>query len=417
MLKFRCCPSDIQAACGRWISSGEKPAVCLSSTSVNPSRKLGFSYRLNVMHPAHPSPALESFGSTSETRISGHSVPAPSPSARLDSRSIYVATSPEVDTNWRENRANRWYKRGADPTDITGDYAFQRLRQKWFMPRIEPKFKFVRDDKFYAIGSCFARGIEHALTQRGVAVESAAPEFAKFQPVNKDVTGLGFTNKYNTFSILNELRWALDPEAVFPVDSIVQVTESSWCDPHCTPTLELADFAETLDRRTLMQTVAKRIAHCRAVIITLGLVEVWRDCEADVYTNSTPVRPVLKTHPNRYEFHLTSFTENWDNLETIHALLRHYGHPDLRIVITVSPVPLMATFSEMDVVVANTYGKSLLRAVAQQWAAAHGNVDYFPSYEIVQNSDDSAVWEADLRHVTGAAVQHIMELFLQKYLE
>jgi hypothetical protein len=27
------------------------------------------------------------------------------------------------------------------------------------------------------------------------------------------------------------------------------------------------------------------------------------------------------------------------------------------------------------------------------------------------------VWEADLRHVTGAAVQHIMDLFLQSYLE
>ena len=323
----------------------------------------------------------------------------------------------EVDNNWLENRANRWYKAGSSPDDGAGHYAFQRLRQKWFTPRIRPKFKFVRDDKFYAIGSCFARGIEHALTGRGVAVESMAPEFAKLQPVNKEVTGLGFTNKYNTFSILNELRWALDPEAAFPVDSIFQVTESTWFDPHCTPTLELAGFSETLNRRALMQTVAKRVAHCRGLIITLGLVEVWRDCEADVYTNSTPIRSVLKPDPNRYEFHLTSFVENWESLEAIHALLTRYGHPDLRIVITVSPVPLMATFSKMDVVVANTYGKSLLRTVAEEWAAAHPNVDYFPSYEIVQNSDRAAVWETDLRHVTGAAVQHIMDLFIRKYIE
>ena len=137
----------------------------------------------------------------------------------------------------------------------------------------------MRDDKFYAIGSCFARGIEHALNGRGITVESMAPEFAKLQPVNKEVTGLGFTNKYNTFSILNELRWALDPEAAFPVDSIFQVTESTWFDPHCTPTLELAGFSETLNRRALMQTVAKRVANCRGLIITLGLVEVWRDCK------------------------------------------------------------------------------------------------------------------------------------------
>jgi len=43
----------------------------------------------------------------------------------------------------------------------------------------------------------------------------------------------------------------------------------------------------------------------------------------------------------------------------------------------------MNTFSTMDIVVANTWAKSLLRAVAQEWAAAHSNVDYFPSYEIV----------------------------------
>ena len=334
-----------------------------------------------------------------------------------DSRSIYVATSAEVDNNWLQNRANRWYKQGSNPDDLTSDYAYQRLLQKWFIPEIEPKFKLRPQDKFYAIGSCFARGIEHMLVQRRIAVESVAPEFVNLQPVNKEVTGLGFTNKYNTFSILNELRWALDPEAVFPIDSIVQVTESTWFDPHITPTLELAGLQETLDRRAMMQTVSKRIANCRAVIITLGLVEVWRDCEVDVYTNSTPARSVLKTQPKRYEFHLTSFAQNWANLEAIHALLTRYCHPEVRIVITVSPVPLMATFSKMDVVVANTYGKSLLRAIAQEWAAAHVNVDYFPSYEIVQNSNRAAVWERDLRHVTGAGVQHIMELFLRNYLE
>ncbi len=48
---------------------------------------------------------------------------------------------------------------------------------------------------------------------------------------------------------------------------------------------------------------------------------------------------------------------------------------------------------------------------------AHDNVDYFPSYEIVQSSDRAAAWERDLRHVNGAGAQHIMELFLQNYLE
>ena len=250
-----------------------------------------------------------------------------------------------------------------------------------------------------------------------MAVESAAPEFAKLQPANKELSGLGFTNKYNTYSILNELRWVLDPDAVFPVDSIVPLTKTTWYDPHTTPMLDFVSREETLERRALLQMVTERIKRCRAVIVTLGLAEVWRDIHADVYLNCTPIPSLFKTELGRYEFHLTSFAQNLANLEAIHTLLTEYGHPDFHLVVTVSPVPLMNTFSTMDIVVANTWAKSLLRAVAQEWASSHANVDYFPSYEIVQSSDRTAAWERDLRHVRGAGAQHIMELFLRKYLE
>jgi hypothetical protein len=337
--------------------------------------------------------------------------------SRRESKSPYVATTDEALENYQANEARTWFKEGASPEDPSGKYAFQRLRKTWFTPEIHPKFKLRRDDKFYAMGSCFARGLENALAKHKIAVESAAPEFARFQPAKREVSPLGFTNKYNTYSILNELRWALDPSAEFPRESIVQLTRTTWDDPHTTPTLEFADLEETLERRALMQAVTKCIENCRAVIFTLGLAEVWRDVKADVFINRTPIPSLLKTEPDRYEFHLTGFAENLANLEAIHTLLARYGHPDVHIVVTVSPVPLMNTFSTMDIVVANTWAKSLLRAVAQEWAAAHPNVEYFPSYEIVQSSDRSAVWETDLRHVKGAGAQHAMELFLRNYLE
>src|SRR6266581_3912214 len=245
-----------------------------------------------------------------------------SPSNRRPFRkSPYVATAAEALKNCQQNRANRWYKDGADPTDLRGDYAFQRLRQTWFTPKIDPKFTLRTDDKFYAIGSCFTRGLERALANQKIAVESAAPEFAKLKALAKGSSGLGFINKYNTFSILNELRWALDPAAVFPVQSIAEVSEGIWSDPHTNPTLKLAGLEETLERRSLMQRVTKRIIQCRAVIITLGLVEVWRDLQADVHINCTPIPSLFKTQPDRYEFHLSSFAQNWANLEAIHALL------------------------------------------------------------------------------------------------
>jgi hypothetical protein len=82
-------------------------------------------------------------------------------------------------------------------------------------------------------------------------------------------------------------------------------------------------------------------------------------------------RVAIQEVSRRYQFHLTSFAQNCANLEAIYALLSSYGHPDFHVVVTVSPVPLMNTFSTMDIVVANTWAKSLLRAVAQEWASAH----------------------------------------------
>jgi len=344
------------------------------------------------------------------------------PSGRTDvcpsaAKSSSVATAIDAVKNYRENPAATWYKDNTDPTDPSGKYAFQRLRQNWFTPHVVPKFKLRRDDRFFAIGSCFARGLEQCLQDNGVAVESAAPEFSKLQAATREASGLGFTNKYNTYSILNELRWALDPEAEFPRDSIVPLTQTTWYDPHTNPSLEFVDLEQTLQRRAVMQTVTKRITDCRGVIVTLGLAEVWRDTKVNVFVNRTPIPSLFKSDPDRYEFQLSSFADNWANLEAIYELLTRYGHPEFHIIITVSPVPLMNTFSTMDIVVANAWAKSLLRAVAQEWAAAHPNVDYFPSFEIVQNSDRAAAWETDLRHVTGVCVQHIMQLFLQKYME
>ena len=330
--------------------------------------------------------------------------------------SLYVANGRTARANLGHNPCGRWHEKHASADDSNGKLAFQRLRQPFFTPCIEPGFKLERDDKIFAIGSCFARGIEQALIARKMEVLSAAPEFASLETVNKDVTGLGFTNKYNTYSIYNELHWALDPQAQFPSASIVDLGNGFVVDPHINPTLPLAGARETWRRRELIQMVNRRAAQCRVIFVTLGLVEVWRDIETDTFLNSTPFFNLLELYPERYEVHVTDFAQNVSNLERIHELLSRFGHPGVQIIVTVSPVPLMATFAGHDVVLANTYSKSLLRAVAQHWSAIHDNVHYFPSYEIVMNSDRAKTWEDDLRHVKPAAVKHIMDVFVRCYL-
>jgi hypothetical protein len=104
-----------------------------------------------------------------------------------------------------------------------------------------------------------------------------------------------------------------------------------------------------------------------------------------------------------------------DALDRIHRLLSEHGHPQLEILVTVSPVPLDATFTGADVVTANSYSKSVLRAAASEWSQNHRNISYFPSYEIVMNSARDRAWFMDGRHVRHDMVAHVMEVFADAY--
>lgn len=92
-----------------------------------------------------------------------------------------------------------------------------------------------------------------------------------------------------------------------------------------------------------------------------------------------------------------------------------HGKPNLRMIITVSPVPLNRTFTNQDVIVANTTSKSTLRSAAHAFCEATERVDYFPSFEAAMYSEPSIVWEGDRRHVTDFMVGEIIRIFMERY--
>ena len=81
--------------------------------------------------------------------------------------------------------------------------------------------------------------------------------------------------------------------------------------------------------------------------------------------------------------------------------------------LTVSPVPLGRTFTDLDVVVANVESKCLLRTAAGEMARRFENVHYFPSFEICGASGE--VYEDDGRHVRRNVVQQIVRLFTAQH--
>jgi hypothetical protein len=339
-------------------------------------------------------------------------------SKNLGKLSLVSLSDKDARANFANNAGARWFKAGADTSDGSGCLAVQKIKNnRVFLPEIRPGYSIEQSWKLFAIGSCFARGVEKALMANGFDVLSAANDFDEFELASPDVTPLGFTNKYTTCSILNELRWSLVPNAAFPRDSIVAVKDGLYIDPHTNPALKLADLPTTLYRREKIFTVNRRIKDCQLVVLTLGLVECWYDTLSSVYLNITPTPDMFSLYPNRYNLHVLGYEENMKNMNEIYEILQKYGHPNLHIIVTVSPVPLLATFTDRDVVVANTFSKSVLRVVAEEWAAGKANVNYFPSYEMVMNSQREVTWADDLRHVQGEVVQSIMGLLKKSYIK
>jgi hypothetical protein len=148
-------------------------------------------------------------------------------------------------------------------------------------------------------------------------------------------------------------------------------------------------------------------------ILTLGLSEVWYDkTTGDVFWRAIPSDSF---DAGRHGFRVSTVAENLDNLRTIVALVRKH-RPGARVVLTLSPVPLVATFRPVSCVSANSVSKSVLRvAIDELMREGVPGLYYFPSYEIV-TSYFRDPYALDNRHVRPEVVATIMAAFARHYV-
>ena len=152
--------------------------------------------------------------------------------------------------------------------------------------------------------------------------------------------------------------------------------------------------------------VNSRRCECDVAILTLGLTEAWRFAHDRTWLSYIP----FGTAPELLERHNLTVEENIANLQQLSDHWRAYN-PDLKIIVTVSPVPLNATFRhDTHVVVANSYSKSVLRVAAETIAQQNEHVDYFPAFEIVLWGCEEPFLE-DMRHPSVAAIDRVMAAF------
>lgn len=283
-------------------------------------------------------------------------------------------------------------------------------------PTIKSSFKLKQNEPIFTIGSCFARHVEIALKNYGHPVpclEFTVPEDELWSGTQMRS---GILNKYTPHSMLNELMSAFnEPGAPNDKDYLIDAGDDAFFD------LQLhinkpVTYDRALQRRLEVRNLfAEGIKECRVVIITLGLVESWWDASSGLYLNETPNQSLIKKYPNRFFFEVLSPEKVIESTQKIVNLIHKHGKQDNKVLITVSPVPIQRTFTTNDVIIANTYSKSVLRVAAEVAERTFDFVDYYPSYESVTLSNPEQSWLDDLVHVQNEMVNFNVSRMVEHY--
>ncbi|MTE01754.1 GSCFA domain-containing protein [Paracoccus sp. YIM 132242] len=291
-------------------------------------------------------------------------------------------------------------------------------------PLNEFPFRIGANDKVATAGSCFAQHIARHLAQGGYNYYIAEqPHPALGQAVARDFGYGTFSARYaNIYTSRQLLQLVQRAEGMFvPVTDVWDAPDGrSLVDPF-RPAIQPGGYASAeevrADRNRHLAAVRRMLREMDVFVFTLGLTEAWVDRRDGAVFPLCPGVSGGRFDPAIHDFLNLSIDDVRDDLDRTFRLLRAI-RPDLRIILTVSPVPLKATASGDHVLAATTYSKSVLRVAAHDMAATHENVGYFPSYEIIAgNFNRGAYYAEDLREVRPEGVSHVMRTFFAHVVE
>ncbi|UTY46693.1 GSCFA domain-containing protein [Sinorhizobium fredii] len=331
----------------------------------------------------------------------------------------------EIITNYRRNGARvERGKAGDHPYKQIQDHQFWRraissVAPKDVDPVVSSALKIRQTDKVATAGSCFAQHIASRLKGNGFAylVTEAAPADLTAEAAKARNFGV-FSARYGNVYTARQLVQLFDrAHGTFePNDSVWTHPELGFVDPF-RPQIEPDGFpteaAVLASRKEHFASVRKTFKEADIFVFTLGLTEGWQAKQDGAVFPLAPGVAGGFFDAERYEFVNYTAQAVADDLIQFITRLRQVN-PLCRVLLTVSPVPLVATFVSKHVLVSTTYSKSVLRVAAETACNATDNVFYFPSYEIITgNYNKGAYFEEDMRSVTTEGVDHVMGLFFK----
>ena len=274
-----------------------------------------------------------------------------------------------------------------------------------------------KSDRIATAGSCFAQHIGNNLAARGAAfmdMEPAPPLFDTAAEARKwgyGVFSCRYGNIYTTrqlIQLFDEAHGARTPtERVWEKDGRFYDALRASVDPVG------QNSAETVLalRARHLAAVRRMFATLDVFVFTMGLTEGWESTEDGTMFAVAPGTVAGTYDPARHVFRNLRAAEIRADMLAFWERLRAVN-PGARMLLTVSPVPLAATATENHVLVATTYSKSVLRAVAGELAEDVADIHYFPSYEIISSHPGRGMFfEPDLRNVNLFGVNYVMNHF------
>jgi len=289
-------------------------------------------------------------------------------------------------------------------------------------PVVQAKFKITRTDRIATAGSCFAQHIARHLTQSGFnhfVTETAHP---MVEHLAGDFNYGRFTARYGNIYTSRQLVQTIKRAygLFVPQDDAWPATDGRVIDPY-RPQIQPDGFASldelTEDRRQHFAAIRRAVEELDVFVFTLGLTEAWYFlADGAVYPLCPGVAGGVFDETKHGFVNLDVFHVIADLEETI-DLIRS-KNVNARFILTVSPVPLIATMEDRSVLASTTYSKSVLRVAAEEMASRYDEVAYFPSYEVITgNYTRSRYFDEGLRDVTEEGVAHVMRLFMKHYAD
>jgi hypothetical protein len=272
--------------------------------------------------------------------------------------------------------------------------------------------------KVMSAGSCFASRMVPYLERSGfdyVRTGNRHPRFAGVGPENLDYEtySAAYGNIYTARHLLQlmqrstgefspeEDRWHCQEMVIDPFRPGLRYCARS-------------DREFDLLTKQYLDSVLDAFHACDVFIFTLGQTEAWRSTRDGAVYPACPGTVAGTFDASKHELVNLTVGDVAGDLKGFVDGLRKLN-PSVRVILTVSPVPMIATATRNHVLAANSYSKSVLRVAAEQAASESDEVFYFPSYEIVTGPQAPRnAFQPDFRNVSQEGVEMVMLAFFAK---